>query len=107
MEHRAVIADIAQVDEDAGAMVTIPLDVGGITHRGAAVGSIDIRDRPRIIGEAALRAVESNDGMTADWAKLPYALLGTISNRIINEVKGVNRVVYDISSKPPGTIEWE
>jgi GMP synthase (glutamine-hydrolysing) len=45
--------------------------------------------------------------MTADWAKIPTAVLGTISNRIINEVKGVNRVVYDISSKPPSTIEWE
>ena len=55
----------------------------------------------------AVRAVESKDGMTADWVKLPYKVIETLSNRIINEVKGVNRVCLDVSSKPPATIEWE
>ena len=54
-----------------------------------------------------LRAVSSQDGMTADWCHLPYEFLANISNEIINNVRGINRVVYDISSKPPATIEWE
>jgi GMP synthase (glutamine-hydrolysing) len=55
----------------------------------------------------ALRCVNSSDGMTAEWSHLPYEFLGTVSNEIINQVKGINRVVYDISTKPPATIEWE
>jgi GMP synthase (glutamine-hydrolysing) len=55
----------------------------------------------------ALRCVQSTDGMTADWSDLPHSLLAKVSNEIINQVRGINRVVYDISSKPPATIEWE
>jgi GMP synthase (glutamine-hydrolysing) len=72
------------------------------------VRSVGVMGDERTYDETcAVRAVTSSDGMTADWAKLPYDLLARVSTRIINEVKGINRVVYDISSKPPATIEWE
>jgi GMP synthase (glutamine-hydrolysing) len=79
----------------AGAIL-LPIDSVGVMG--------DERTYEKVV---ALRAVESTDGMTADWVDLPYKFLQTVSNTIINKVKGVNRVVYDISSKPPATIEWE
>lgn len=74
----------------------------------AAIRSVGVMGDQRTYSETiVVRAVTSDDAMTADWAKLPYELLEIISSRVINEVKGVNRVVYDISSKPPATMEWE
>jgi GMP synthase (glutamine-hydrolysing) len=72
------------------------------------VRSVGVMGDDRTYEETCIvRAVQSTDGMTADWARLPHDLLATLSSRIINEVKGINRVAYDISSKPPATIEWE
>ena len=82
-------------------------DVAGV--RGAVAGAIGRRHgrRPHLRERDRHPCVQTDDFMTADWSHLPYELLATMSTRIINEVKGVNRVVYDISSKPPATIEWE
>ena len=100
---------------DADAIVRDAIESAGL-HTGLwqyfavllPVRSVGVMGDARTYEEAcALRAVESTDAMTADWAHLPHDLLGRISNRIINEVRGINRVVYDISSTPPATIEWE
>ena len=72
------------------------------------VQSVGVMGDARTYDEVlAVRAVETEDFMTADWSHLPYDVLARISSRVINEVRGINRVVYDISSKPPATIEWE
>jgi GMP synthase (glutamine-hydrolysing) len=82
--------------------------LAGVRGAAADIRSVGVMGDERTYAHPIIiRAVTSDDAMTADWARLPYDLLETMSNRIINEVAGVNRVAYDITRKPPGTIEWE
>jgi len=100
----------------ADAIFITELDRAGLLRNGTSqsfavllpVRSVGVMGDNRTYEEViALRAVTTDDFMTADWARLPFDLLARVSSRIVNEVRGVNRVVYDVTSKPPGTIEWE
>ncbi|MBA3937209.1 MAG: glutamine-hydrolyzing GMP synthase [Planctomycetes bacterium] len=110
-----ITADKIRVLQEADAIVRAEIHKAGLDRAIwqafavlLPVKSVGVMGDERTYENAcAIRAVTSSDGMTADWAHLPYDLLGRMSNRIINEVRGINRVVYDITSKPPGTIEWE
>ncbi len=111
----AVTAERLSLLREADAIVQAEIEREGLTHELwqafavlLPVRSVGVMGDDRTYENvAALRVVTSQDGMTADWARLPYGVLERISNRIVNQVRGINRVVYDITSKPPGTIEWE
>ena len=111
----AVSRDTLEILRNADAIVVEEIKKAGLYHKIWQTFAVFLPVRTvGVMGDnrtydyvIVLRAVNSTDGMTADWVPLPAELLGRISNRIINEVRGVNRVVYDITSKPPGTIEWE
>jgi hypothetical protein len=106
--HHGEIGGHGEADGSSWKKEEGPLGAGSGNPLPVAVKTVGVMgDERSYENVVALRVVESLDGMTADWVRLPESILGTISNRIINEVKGVNRVVYDISSKPPSTIEWE
>ena len=111
-----VTAERVAILQHADAIVRAEIATAGLERElwqsfavlAAEVRSVGVMGDERTYAHPIIvRAVTSDDAMTADWARLPYDVLETISNRIINEVKGVNRVVYDVTSKPPGTIEWE
>jgi GMP synthase (glutamine-hydrolysing) len=110
-----VTAERVAILQEADEIVVAEIKAAGLYHKVwqsfavlLPVKSVGVMgDQRTYANTCVVRAVESEDGMTADWAPLPYEVLRKISSRIVSEVRGINRVVYDITSKPPGTIEWE